>query len=107
MTQPKQGIWISTPDTVHNSYGLQIYLPDDPETVAKFEALCRERLLNDPEINQFLGTFFQGGQREKDWKYFEFLRKGPDTSTKDQDKIIELCQEIADLLDLELGIDLI
>jgi len=106
MTQPKQGIWISTPDTVHNSYGLQIYLPNDPETVAKFEALCHERLISNQETAQFLGTFFQGGQHENDWKYFEFLCKGPDTSAEDQNKILEICQKIADQLNLELEIDL-
>ncbi|MFC1598876.1 hypothetical protein ACFL2U_02640 [Patescibacteria group bacterium] len=105
MAQPKPGIWISTPDTVHNSYGLQIY-STDTELVARFEALCRERLINNRETEQFLGSFFQGGHNETTWKYFEFLRKGPDTSSEDQDKIMEICQKIADLLNLDLEIDL-
>jgi hypothetical protein len=106
MAEPKPGLWISTPDGVHNSYGIQIYFPNQPEMVARFEALCRERLMNNRETEQFLGTFFQGGHHEPTWKYFEFLRKGPDTSAEDQDKILEICLEIAHLLNLDLEIDL-
>lgn len=103
MTKIPEGIFLKTPDGVHNTFGIEIYMPSNPEKVAEFEAICKTKLWNNPEVKDFLGTFFQGNSDKEGWKYFEFLKTHPGTSTENQDRILAICKEIADELGMELN----
>ena len=106
MPKPVNGVWMCTPDSIHNTYGIQIFNDEDPAIVEKFERLCLDRFMHD-KVNQVsFGTFFQGGHGTENWRYFEFLRTNPDTSVGLQYLILSLCEEIATELGLELEIDL-
>ncbi|MCX6744366.1 MAG: hypothetical protein NTX82_02485 [Candidatus Parcubacteria bacterium] len=98
------GIWIRTPVPDHMTYGLEIYLPGCPEKVSKFEELCLTTFMRTFGRQSQLGTFFQGGQTDKNWKYFEFLSAGPGCSREIQDMIFNLALDIAEQLGLELDI---
>ena len=96
-----EGIRIVMPEPIHNNFGLEIYMPSNPAKVAEFERICRQKLMNGPNA-KILGTFFQGGLREKTWKYFEFLKTGPFPDAKIQDLILDIALEIAEKLGMEL-----
>ncbi len=103
MTTPT-GMWITTPDPIHRTFGFEIFLPDDPDKVEEFRKLCCQLLINDKVVSKRLLTFYQGGHFEPRWKYFEFLRTCPGCSNELQNLILDLGLKIAERLGLELDI---
>ena len=97
-------IWISTPDKVHNNYGLKI-LSKDANLLKRFIGLCYEHFFSESvyaskTFKDFFQPFLQSDT--PNFKYIEFFAS---RHLKVQKMILEVSLEIAEKLGLELGID--
>ncbi|MBF0526634.1 MAG: hypothetical protein HQK56_16240 [Deltaproteobacteria bacterium] len=109
-------LWISLPDSVHNNFGIQILTDGNGhisefDKVEEFRTLCSEYYIESQFIEarkhqhplvSTLGTFYQGGHRTPEWKYFEFLGR---KDSAHQDYILNTALLIANKLGLSLEIE--
>lgn len=97
-------IWISTPDKVHNNYGLKI-LSKDANLLERFMRLCHKHFFSESvyaskTFKDFFKPFLQSDTLN--FKYIEFFAS---RHLKVQKMILEVSFKIAEELELELGID--
>jgi len=97
ITLKKPLIWISSPDGIHNNYGLQIYT-EDVSLIERFRKLCYD-LFFGSENKWTYQAFWQGNQ--EDWVYVEFWNSYLPAV---ESKILNHSITIADALGLTLDI---